>query len=241
MDLNDLPTYRPDINKLKVDLHSFCEANKITKFEADDIIELLTDGEKVAWIVDQLSHDNAAIDADILSKLLNDIKGVVAPAELEEEESEAVTASEPEVTTAEEEFITELPDLSQLDFSQLGDMLPPGMKLPPGMDLNLIKKIMESPQGKTMADFTVFCQEKGVDFMGGFMEDTLLQQQLQQEWMSTPRPAFDGKTPAELMQSNPTLMPPKVETYRREEPRIGRNDPCPCGSGKKYKKCCGRV
>jgi len=27
--------------------------------------------------------------------------------------------------------------------------------------------------------------------------------------------------------------------YRRGDPRIGRNDPCPCGSGKKYKKCCG--
>jgi SEC-C motif domain protein len=26
---------------------------------------------------------------------------------------------------------------------------------------------------------------------------------------------------------------------RRETPKIGRNDPCPCGSGKKYKKCCG--
>jgi SEC-C motif-containing protein len=26
----------------------------------------------------------------------------------------------------------------------------------------------------------------------------------------------------------------------REEPKTGRNDPCPCGSGKKYKKCCGR-
>jgi hypothetical protein len=26
---------------------------------------------------------------------------------------------------------------------------------------------------------------------------------------------------------------------KREEPKIGRNDPCPCGSGKKYKKCCG--
>ncbi len=26
----------------------------------------------------------------------------------------------------------------------------------------------------------------------------------------------------------------------REEPKIGRNDPCPCGSGKKFKKCCGR-
>ncbi|MDD3153916.1 MAG: preprotein translocase subunit SecA [Victivallaceae bacterium] len=29
-------------------------------------------------------------------------------------------------------------------------------------------------------------------------------------------------------------------TYHREEPKVGRNDPCPCGSGKKYKKCCGR-
>jgi len=26
----------------------------------------------------------------------------------------------------------------------------------------------------------------------------------------------------------------------RTGPKIGRNDPCPCGSGKKYKKCCGR-
>lgn len=28
------------------------------------------------------------------------------------------------------------------------------------------------------------------------------------------------------------------ETVRRENPKIGRNDPCPCGSGKKFKKCC---
>ena len=27
--------------------------------------------------------------------------------------------------------------------------------------------------------------------------------------------------------------------YVREEPKIGRNDPCPCGSGKKFKKCHG--
>jgi len=30
-----------------------------------------------------------------------------------------------------------------------------------------------------------------------------------------------------------------VAPYVRESPKIGRNDPCPCGSGKKYKKCCG--
>jgi len=31
-----------------------------------------------------------------------------------------------------------------------------------------------------------------------------------------------------------------VATVRREGRKIGRNEPCPCGSGKKYKKCCGR-
>ncbi|MEF9438105.1 MAG: SEC-C domain-containing protein [Candidatus Mariimomonas ferrooxydans] len=28
--------------------------------------------------------------------------------------------------------------------------------------------------------------------------------------------------------------------FKREAPKVGRNDPCPCGSGKKYKKCCGK-
>jgi preprotein translocase subunit SecA len=32
----------------------------------------------------------------------------------------------------------------------------------------------------------------------------------------------------------------KPKTIRREGKKVGRNDPCPCGSGKKYKKCCGR-
>jgi len=31
-----------------------------------------------------------------------------------------------------------------------------------------------------------------------------------------------------------------VETVKREEPKVGRNDPCPCGSGKKYKACHGK-
>lgn len=32
----------------------------------------------------------------------------------------------------------------------------------------------------------------------------------------------------------------RQETFKREAPKVGRNDPCPCGSGKKYKNCCGR-
>ncbi|MBA4396887.1 MAG: preprotein translocase subunit SecA [Syntrophus sp. (in: bacteria)] len=33
---------------------------------------------------------------------------------------------------------------------------------------------------------------------------------------------------------------PEAKTVKREQDKIGRNDPCSCGSGKKYKKCCGR-
>lgn len=32
----------------------------------------------------------------------------------------------------------------------------------------------------------------------------------------------------------------KNATTIRKEKKVGRNDPCPCGSGKKYKKCCGK-
>ena len=32
----------------------------------------------------------------------------------------------------------------------------------------------------------------------------------------------------------------KVATIVNESPKVGRNDPCPCGSGKKYKQCCGK-
>jgi preprotein translocase subunit SecA len=42
-------------------------------------------------------------------------------------------------------------------------------------------------------------------------------------------PSYKGQLPEE-----------RVQTYKRETPKVGRNDPCPCGSGRKYKKCCGR-
>ncbi len=38
---------------------------------------------------------------------------------------------------------------------------------------------------------------------------------------------------------DPPLPDTPVEQAHRD-PSTGRNDPCPCGSGKKYKKCCGR-
>lgn len=46
---------------------------------------------------------------------------------------------------------------------------------------------------------------------------------------------FDAETKKALY-----LEQKKSGTIRREGKKIGRNDPCPCGSGKKYKQCCGK-
>lgn len=43
-----------------------------------------------------------------------------------------------------------------------------------------------------------------------------------------------------LMNKNSGFMSQPKGTPTVNEPKIGRNDPCPCGSGKKYKKCCGK-
>jgi preprotein translocase subunit SecA len=47
-------------------------------------------------------------------------------------------------------------------------------------------------------------------------------------------PSHDAKQPARVGGDDAML-----KTVRRDEPKVGRNDPCPCGSGKKYKKCHG--
>ena len=38
----------------------------------------------------------------------------------------------------------------------------------------------------------------------------------------------------------PATKPPAQKTIVRSAPKTGRNDPCPCNSGKKFKKCCGK-
>ncbi|MFW6155354.1 MAG: preprotein translocase subunit SecA [Planctomycetota bacterium] len=50
---------------------------------------------------------------------------------------------------------------------------------------------------------------------------------------------YDHLTQDMQAQQNAT-QPKKVQTIIRDTRKVGRNEPCPCGSGKKYKKCCGR-
>ena len=52
--------------------------------------------------------------------------------------------------------------------------------------------------------------------------------------------AVSSYTPENDTRTSPGRPPRKPVTVKRESKKIGRNEPCPCGSGKKYKACCGR-
>jgi uncharacterized protein YecA (UPF0149 family) len=61
-------------------------------------------------------------------------------------------------------------------------------------------------------------------YRGGFIEDTIAETQWWACFEQDTRSAYKQPTAA----NQPVI----------KKKKIGRNDPCPCGSGKKYKKCC---
>ena len=80
-------------------------------------------------------------------------------------------------------------------------------------------------------------------------DDTNRFRELMRDFLDTMRLSVNyGWTPRELNQCTKIPMPDYLlpldldenRPIESPEPKIGRNDPCPCGSGKKYKKCCGR-
>ncbi len=74
----------------------------------------------------------------------------------------------------------------------------------------------------------------------GDLEDVELGMGLRSQ-RDTPRPNYQLKAAPEAAfddDDEDEAYEPLVEQVVRSEPKIGRNDPCRCGSGKKYKKCC---
>ena len=56
-----------------------------------------------------------------------------------------------------------------------------------------------------------------------------------------PGPAQTGRPPRRLGAGQQPAQPEPAAPYVREQPKVGRNQPCPCGSGKKFKHCHGRL
>jgi preprotein translocase subunit SecA len=62
-------------------------------------------------------------------------------------------------------------------------------------------------------------------------------ERLQRQLAQRQRQAMEGRAGADGKVDRAAAAPPRPAV--RSGPRVGRNDPCPCGSGKKYKKCHG--
>jgi preprotein translocase subunit SecA len=73
-------------------------------------------------------------------------------------------------------------------------------------------------------------------------EDEVPAMEAKRREMQAIHPSADGKssTYGDAADGGKQAASKKPVTVKRDRPKVGRNDPCPCGSGKKYKKCCGR-
>ncbi len=58
--------------------------------------------------------------------------------------------------------------------------------------------------------------------------------------LSAPPPSVEGAPQEKNPMAEASQAGKQNRTFRRQVPKVGRNDPCPCGSGKKYKKCHGK-
>ena len=220
------------MQELATRLEELCQARGVEKFSAEEMVELLEDGEEVDWIIDQVLPAAPAEARDELGQLLAEIASAVAPPPVAEEEEAA--AEEEGEAVAEDGDSDEDLDPAELDLADLQGMLPPGV------DMQQVEQMLKSPRGALLGDFGAFCQERGVEPEMGESEMNEAMQALHDEWLQTPRESLEGKKPAEVLEGG-RLFPNKIETFRRDQPKVGRNDPCPCGSGKKYKKCCGKA
>jgi len=78
-----------------------------------------------------------------------------------------------------------------------------------------------------LTEVAAICQENNWKFVGSIEPDNDENTE-ELDYLLDPD-SFDGKEPDMNKMNTP---------FKKTEPQIGRNDLCPCGSGKKYKKCC---
>ena len=212
------------MQELVEQLESLCEKTGIEKFSAGEMVELLEDGEEIEWILDQIGQQAESP----VGVLLQQIASEVAPEQSDVDDDEEVDGQEVEGDAGEDDF-----DPANLDMAELEGMLPPGV------DMGQCRRCSPHRAVRYWPTSAHSVRSMGWRWRRrGEMNEAM--QALHEEWLQTPRDALEGKKPAEMLEGG-RLLPSKVETFRREEPKVGRNDPCPCGSGKKYKKCCAKA
>jgi hypothetical protein len=108
-----------------------------------------------------------------------------------------------------------------------------------GLNGLIVGELVSLKATNAMESIRVMFAHELVDWtVCGDLEDVELGMGLRTE-RATPRPNYQQQqVDDDAFEDDDEGDEPLVEQVIRTEPKIGRNDPCPCGSGKKYKKCC---
>ncbi|UOQ83474.1 SEC-C metal-binding domain-containing protein [Gracilibacillus salinarum] len=123
-------------------------------------------------------------------------------------------------------FITKHYDIDKLDAAEIVD-----------------ECVVQINYGKSLGEVMEFLSEafefEGRDSLQSFTAQVVQLMNNTRQWI------LKGHTPMELRgKDDPTIIPFSQKKAKNNKTvtktKVGRNDPCPCGSGKKYKKCCGR-
>ncbi len=80
-------------------------------------------------------------------------------------------------------------------------------------------------------------QIKGHDDVDAFEQ---AQEEERPKGLTATHPAAQTLADERELEEKPAVAP-QTTPFKRESPKVGRNDPCPCDSGKKYKQCCGKL
>jgi hypothetical protein len=121
----------------------------------------------------------------------------------------------------------------------LSRMLEPHANIDPTTVGFAVSSLLDLEAVETIEAIREAFRSKRVDIsIPGDLEDVEIALGLRSK-RSTPAPNYLAKF---MRQSpRPAMRDPRQEMPAAPRPaKVGRNDPCPCGSGKKYKKCCGR-
>ena len=132
------------MQELATRLEDLCKAKGVEKFSADEIVELLEDGEEVEWIVGQVLPEAVEAERGELRQLLAEIASEVAPPPVEDEdevEAEKTAESGESLQEVGEEVVEE-----ELDLAELQGMLPPGV------DMQQVEQMLSSPRGVLLGD-----------------------------------------------------------------------------------------
>lgn len=180
----------------------------------------------------RLTPDNLSAAAEIVAESRGKIEDIEKRTLLEQTTDDLVER-QPHIYAKLTELLAE-----DMRFAELSD------QVERGADFDAVKKVLTNDGGEPIEDFKelVTQLDEGADF-------DAIKKMITKKVESDAITLETATAIFEPTQSIIEAFDAAIEGRRpgqrlgpivREQPKVGRNEPCPCGSGKKYKKCCGK-